>query len=767
MPQKKKFMKYLLHVFHNLCIIKLHNEVAMKKRNNYIFALDIIRILACLAILFYHLNILKGGYLAVCTFLVLSGYLSVISLNKNEKVSLKDYYIERLKEIYVPLLIVVFLTIAFLQIIPKGIWLNLKAEVTSVILGYNNFWQISANLDYFAHHISSPFMHLWYIAILLQFEVVFPFIYLLFKKIGEKVNKKIPSITFLILTIGGFALFYYSYFNQNLMVTYYSTLTRVFSLFLGVALGFVHIYFKPLILKNIKKLRDKKIIFYSYLILLTLLFIFIPSSSKLMPIAMLLSSIITCRLIDYAIVIKPNKLNKGMLLIKNTALLCYEIYLWQYPLIYVMDLLGVSKIIKVIGVIVLSWGLSFIIHFALNLKKVKCIILRWIVLVMLLIGSLFGCYNYLISEDHTKEMNSLEKQLSENAKMLEIKQKEYEEKMQQEEDALATSLKDLDISEEELKLKVTNLRIVGIGDSVMLGAVNNLYETFPNGYFDAKISRTAWVVNDILIDLNNRHLLGEPILINLGANGDCPDDCKAKIMETIGSRDVFWLNVTNDNEVHFNAKLANLAQKYTNIHIIDWASISEGHSEYFVADGIHLTKEGREAYTNAIYDTIYQTYLDKNNKQKEEIINDYETKLKNKITFIGNDLLLNAFDYLKEDYPDALFEINKDFNYETLNNLLMDKQRQDTLTAKIVFVFDKSANLDYEKWQKIIEIVKDKDIYVITYDNEITEKLNDLKMDNIKILPLENNEENIMADGIHLAEKGNEKLQKLLKENIN
>ena len=61
----------------------------------------------------YHLNILKGGYLAVCTFFVLSGYLSCISLAKKDNSSLKDYYINKFKHLYLPMMYVIFLSIAF------------------------------------------------------------------------------------------------------------------------------------------------------------------------------------------------------------------------------------------------------------------------------------------------------------------------------------------------------------------------------------------------------------------------------------------------------------------------------------------------------------------------------------------------------------------------------------------------------------------------------------------------------------------------------
>lgn len=72
---------------------------------------------------------------------------------------------------------VTLISVAIVSFFSSINWLSLKIETTSVLLGYNNFWQINANLDYFARHVDSPFMHLWYISILLQFDLVFPFIY--------------------------------------------------------------------------------------------------------------------------------------------------------------------------------------------------------------------------------------------------------------------------------------------------------------------------------------------------------------------------------------------------------------------------------------------------------------------------------------------------------------------------------------------------------------------------------------------------------------
>ena len=71
--------------------------------------IDLIRVLSCVLILFYHLNILKGGYLVVCTFFVLSGYLSILSAYKKDKFSLIEYYKSKFKSIYLPVIIIAFI----------------------------------------------------------------------------------------------------------------------------------------------------------------------------------------------------------------------------------------------------------------------------------------------------------------------------------------------------------------------------------------------------------------------------------------------------------------------------------------------------------------------------------------------------------------------------------------------------------------------------------------------------------------------------------
>ena len=745
---------------YNSVIIIYSRGRSMEHVKKHYKNIDIIRLLACIAILLYHLNILRGGYLAVCTFFVLSSYLSCVSAFKKEKFNILEYYYNRIKKIYIPLIIVVFMSVAVISILNIS-WLNLKPETTSVLLGYNNFWQLNANMDYFARHVSSPFMHLWYISILLQYELIFPIIFKILKKIGDKVNKILPCIITIILSVVFAIHFYQSNLTQDMMIVYYNTFTRIFSLLFGLTLGFIHSYYGSLIPKQLKQDKISTIIFYIYLLILIVLFVYIDAKSIYYEYSMILTTILTCRLIDYG-TIQTKKLSIFDKIINLVSSISYEIYLFQYPVIFIFQYININNGLYLPSIIIIVVLLSYILHFAINSKKFKP--LKYLILIMILCNNLYGGYKYIISEDHTKEMNELKSQLEQNEKLIEKNKEKYALQLQKETDEWEKTLESLNTNENSLKELVSNLPITGIGDSVMLGAIQNLNDQFPNGYIDAKVSRTAWKAGAILNELNQKNMLGNPIIVNLGANGDCSTSCKEEIMRICGNRNIYWLNTTNNQDT--NKRLQNFAKSYPNLHIIDWYTISLGHSEYFYADGIHLTGIGRKVYTEVIFNAIYQDYLNEFNAAKQALINKHDEELKNKITFYGNNMLLNAFENVQSEFNNAKYVINKDFDYKSLKEEIEKSKNDNSITYKIVFVFDNSSNLSLKDYQNLIELCKSNEIYILSINNFT----NNIVNENVKIInfyqEIQDNSDYIMIDGLHLTDKGNKALAKILKEEI-
>ncbi len=726
--------------------------------NNRYFKIDLLRVICVIAILFYHMGVLQGGYLAVCTFFVLSGFLTTISAFNREHFSLKEYYINQFKKIYLPLLIVVFTTISILSLTSTSAWINLKPETTSILLSYNNYWQLNANLDYFTRHVSSPFMHLWYISILIQFQIVFPLIFLGFKRLGDKLHRLVPCVFLTIFSILGAIYFYKINLTKDIMFVYYDTFSRVFSLLFGVLAGFIYHYYHKL---TFKELENNKNIYLVYLLSLLILFVFVDAKSPFFSISIILSTLLSSRLLAFALDKSASK-NK---VIEKTSEISYEIYLIQYPIIFFFQNIPVETYVKIPCTIILVLLFSILLNIALNKEK-EAQLFKRIILILFILCSLYGACNYVFAKDYTKEMQELKEQLKFNEEMLQEKQKEYAMKVKEEEDKWKEVLENLDNEEEKIKDMVKNLNITFVGDSVMLGAMDSLYKFFPNAYVDAAISRTAWVANGIIKNIKAKGMLGDAVVFNLGANGDCPISCKQEILRTIGNRKVFFITATNDQDVHVNDTMRSLSSTFDNVYVIDWEASSKGHKEYFTADQIHLVEEGKSAYTKTIYDALYKVYLEDYKIHREELLKEYQEKEKNKITFYGNDLLLNAYDLISKEYKDSKMIINKDFTFESLKKEIKSNLDKNLLSYKIVFLFDNSVKFTDNQLREIIEMCKDRTLYfVLTSDinkKEETEKIKWIMLHS----KLQSNRDYLMSDQIHLTELGNKMLLEEIKKEV-
>ena len=636
------------------------------EKRNYYRKLDIIRIICAIAILFYHLGYMSGGYLAVCTFFVLSGYLDVVTNIKDDNFSFKKYYLKKIEKLYIPLLIVVFLSIAVVLII------------------------------------------------------------------------------MFVLSIAS-CLYFYQLSNTNLMSAYYNTFSRIYSLCIGVMLGYIHNDYGKIFTLDITSNKLKNLIFYLYIIVIIVMFKYLPATSPYFITSMILINFISCRLIDYAVSYKKD--NKIDNLIRGVANMTYEIYLIQYPVIYTFQYLNINHAIKIPIIIAIVLLLSFLLHFALSSKK-KHKNIKELLLILLIAGSLYGAIRYICAKSYEKEMEELRTQLAENEKEMQEKQKDYELKQQQDEEDWNKQLEKLENPSNYEEL-VKELPITFVGDSVMLGAMNNITKMFPNSYFDAKESRALTTGVSILSNLKNSNKLGEVVVLHLGTNGDCANNCKENIMNILNDKIVFWLNTTNNEKV--NNSLNELATKYDNLHIINWHDLSLSHDDWFYYDGIHLPPIGRKEYTNIIYNAIFDVYKDKFKEKKQALIEEHQEELRNKMSFYGNDLLFFELSY----------SVRKDLK-ENIEKTISEN----TLSNKIVFGFDNSTIISVKEYQELIDLCKEREIYIIS----TVKPLNSLNGKNVYVInfykEIQKHKDYLMADGIHLTEKGNARLNELINEKL-
>lgn len=168
------------------------------KRN---ISIDLLKGLAIIAVVLYHLGVSPSGYLGVDVFFVISGSLAAVGLIRsfeNNRFSYWDFLNKRLARLWPGLVLIsaVSLCLGWMVMLP----LHYKLECESVVgtLTFtNNIVQYITGGDYWAStNELKPLMHTWYIGILMQFYLVIPVIFF----IGKRFTKNWISSTFYILT---------------------------------------------------------------------------------------------------------------------------------------------------------------------------------------------------------------------------------------------------------------------------------------------------------------------------------------------------------------------------------------------------------------------------------------------------------------------------------------------------------------------------------------------------------------------------------------
>jgi hypothetical protein len=137
---------------------------------------------------------------------------------------------------------------------------------------------------------------------------------------------------------------------------------------------------------------------------------------------------------------------------------------------------------------------------------------------------------------------------------------------------------------------------------VILGIKSALAEKFSVGLVNARVGRQApELLDEILRDISNAPT--GPVVLNMGNNNALTEEQVVKVLDALKdqSRVVLvntavprpWRDSNND-------LISQVSGRYSNLRIVDWASISEGHPEYFAPDGVHLVGTGVAIYVAEI-----------------------------------------------------------------------------------------------------------------------------------------------------------------------
>ena len=134
---------------------------------------------AILAVVLYHLGILKTGYLGVDLFLVINGYLIIPSLTAkiNERCFSYFGFLKKRLLRLAPLVIIassVCLAVGYSGMLPDDYENLSETAVASNFFSQNILASITTKDYWKSSNAFSPLMHMWFVGILIEFYVAFP-----------------------------------------------------------------------------------------------------------------------------------------------------------------------------------------------------------------------------------------------------------------------------------------------------------------------------------------------------------------------------------------------------------------------------------------------------------------------------------------------------------------------------------------------------------------------------------------------------------------
>lgn len=575
----------------------------------YMPGLDGLRAIAVLGIIIYHLNKqwLTGGFLGVDTFFVISGYLITSLLLKEYDdtgiIKLKSFWIRRLKRL-LPAVIVLLMVVGTATLLLKSDnIIRVKHDIIAAIFYVSNWWYIAKDVNYFEQFSFMPLKHLWSLAIEEQFYIFFPVI-LVTLLLTIKKRYKIGFIFWGVSIISlGLMMFIYS-INGDHSRVYFGTDTRLQTLLLGVILAFL---WPPFKLKN----DSPKVVKYvidsigslSFIVLILLFFIINDETNWIYDGGFYLISILTLFII--ASVVHPSTWiakifsNPVLVFIGKRS---YSLYLWHFAVIsfvhsyYVDGQIPVYVYFIDISLTIIFAELSYrFIETPFRKEGIKALnwrpsyipqFIRMAIVVTLLIPFmliLVGAFNKYGKDIIGEKANSFDTTIEDNYLMriapidnIHI-------------DGLVSEKK------KESSDVYNNIKPLLIGDSVMVDIGESFKSSVPKSRIDGKVGRQLYQTLPLVkANYSQYKKSSDQVVLELGTNGDFTVKQLDDLLNQFGKAKIYLVNtrVPRIYEANVNRLLADAAKRKSNVTLIDWNKRSQGHSEYFAPDGVHLEYKG-------------------------------------------------------------------------------------------------------------------------------------------------------------------------------
>ena len=589
------------------------------KPSRYIAPIDGLRALAVTAVILYHLGInwIPGGFLGVDLFFVISGYvitrLLLDSIMSKGALDLREFYWARVRRLLPPVLFMLTGTTFLIAAWKPDAIHRFLSDLPYVLTGSENWHLVAVHQDYFQAIGRPPLLqHTWSLGVEIQFYILWPLILLLILKYLGK--KRVAQTSLVIAFISGLALFIYSLrvdssSSNQISHIYFGTDTHSLGLFLGAALA---VSWVPANLsKNISERAQDFVDGIGVIGLLGLLctFFFIDESNAALyriafPLAALFGVAIITSLVHPASRFSPLMSSRPLVWIGQRS---YGIYLWHWVVFQVtrpnVDLAGANWAINAARILIvialadisLRWIEIPIRRGALSTwirglkyrsKSTRRKQKAWIISVSIALLLTTSAASWVA---WMEDFNSTSRGSQQGSTGVFPHN-------QSDSSVLANNTKN---ASEKTGLWVT-------GDSIILGIRDKLESHFPIELINARVGRQIGELIQV-VQSDKVGLATSTVVFDIGNNNHLTESDVRTLFELLKNQPKMIVVNTavprawrDDNNRIINKVIVD----YPQAQLVDWASLSFGHPEYFAPDGVHLSDAGGDVYVGAILEAL-------------------------------------------------------------------------------------------------------------------------------------------------------------------
>jgi peptidoglycan/LPS O-acetylase OafA/YrhL len=615
-----------------------HRQPANPPRLPHLPGLDGLRAIAVIAVLLYHADIgwLRGGFLGVEVFFVISGYLITSLLlaewRQTGRIDLARFWLRRARRLLPALYVMLVLVLAYATLFLSRDVARLRGDALAAF-GYVTNWYLALRQQSYFEAVGrpSPLLHLWSLAIEEQFYLLWPPI--LAFALRRWSPQRIAAAT--AATAAASTLLMALLYRPDLdpSAIYYRTDTRLGGLLIGAALAFA---WQPWLHRDrpigAHRARYEAAGLTAIAALLFFCLIFGEATPFLYRGGFLLVALTTAAAI--ATLVAPQGRSIAALLdsapLRWAGTRSYSLYLWHWP-VYVVTRPRIDLAFDGLPVLALRLLLAGILaelsyrcveqpirHELLTqawqqlqaARGTLGLVWRVYLAVGILLLTLLGTTVTLAHQPPPELPNSVVIDSPEEPTATEVALAGTDPATEPSasEPAPTAALTPVAVAPTAVPVRPTSAfkpasRVTAVGDSVMVGVADDLDAAIKGQlYLDAAIGRLPSEGIAILEDLRDRGRLGQVVIVHLGNNGYFADGEVEAMMDILAEvRLVVIINVRVPRDWEgTNNSLLEHARHRPNAVMVDWHGLTNDHPDLFGDDGIHPNGIGRELYTRMV-----------------------------------------------------------------------------------------------------------------------------------------------------------------------